>query len=86
MVTMIVFALYYLVQARHSVGPVLGHEHRLVIFLMPGFSLPLNSVDDHVHSTGVTVPSIVTIEANNVEKLASVVLLKFIANMVSYKY
>ncbi|KYQ60197.1 hypothetical protein ALC60_00604, partial [Trachymyrmex zeteki] len=61
----------------HSICSVFGHKYRLVIFSMPSLSFPLNSISNHVQSTGIAIPGVITIEADHVEKLTCFVFLKF---------
>lgn len=62
-------------QTRHGISSIFGHKYRLVIFSMPSLGFPMNPIGDHVHSTGVAIPGVVTIETDHVEKLTSFVFL-----------
>lgn len=64
-------------QTGHGVSSVFGYKYRLIIFFMPSIGFSKYIVSDHVYSAGIAIPGVVTIETDHIEKLTSLVFLKF---------
>lgn len=56
-------------QSSECVGPVLGHEYRLVVLLEPGLRLADDVAGYSVQLARLVVPRVVAVEADHVEVL-----------------
>lgn len=55
-------------QSFDGVGPVFRHQHRLVMLRVPCHGLVDHLLRYHVDFTGILIPAIVSIEADNVQE------------------
>lgn len=64
----------YRMHSRHSIGSVLKHYHRFSVFLVPRHCLAYHVRGDHFQASRIRVPSVVPVEADNVQMLGGMVL------------
>lgn len=56
-------------KTRHGVGAIFHHDDRLVVFEVPFFCLRFYIQSNHIRSTWLTVPTVVPVEPNYIQKL-----------------